>query len=104
MKLTLHATRPTPLGASRLVREMSAWSVKTPCVLRPGIVGMRGCMGIRLRPCMIMTTPPRAHPSHKTTAMHDNEHTPLCAKLLEVSLLGVGTVLRLEGDAWSMAK
>ena len=29
MQLTLHATRPTPHGASRLVRAMSAWSVKT---------------------------------------------------------------------------
>ena len=26
------------------------------------------------------------------------------AQMLEVSLLGVGTVLRLEGDAWSMVK
>ena len=26
------------------------------------------------------------------------------AKILEVSLLGVGTVLRLERDAWSMVK
>ena len=29
MQLTLHTTRPTPHGASRLVQEMSAWSVKT---------------------------------------------------------------------------
>ena len=29
MQLTLHATRPTPHGASRLVQAMSAWSVKT---------------------------------------------------------------------------
>ena len=28
MQLTLHAARPTPHGASRLVRAMSAWSVK----------------------------------------------------------------------------
>ena len=34
MQLTLHATRPTPHGASRLVLAMSAWSVK-PDVLRP---------------------------------------------------------------------
>ena len=26
------------------------------------------------------------------------------AKMLEVFLLGVGTVLRLKGDAWSMVK
>ena len=31
MQLTLHATRPTPHGASRLVPAMSAWSVKTRC-------------------------------------------------------------------------
>ena len=29
MQLTLHATRRTPHGASRLVLAMSAWSVKT---------------------------------------------------------------------------
>ena len=29
MQVTLHATRPTPHGASRLVQEMFAWSVKT---------------------------------------------------------------------------
>ena len=29
MQLTLHVTRRTPHGASRLVRAMSAWSVKT---------------------------------------------------------------------------
>ena len=28
----------------------------------------------------------------------------MSARLLEVSLLGVGTVLRLERDAWSMVK
>ena len=28
----------------------------------------------------------------------------MSAQLLEVSLIGVGTVLRLERDAWSMAK
>ena len=27
-------------------------------VLRPGIVGMRGPMVLRVRPCMIMSTPP----------------------------------------------
>ena len=30
-----------------------------PDVLRPGIVGVRGSMGKRLRPCMIMSTHPR---------------------------------------------
>ena len=29
MQLALHATRPTPYGASRLVQPMFAWSVKT---------------------------------------------------------------------------
>ena len=28
----------------------------------------------------------------------------MSAQMLEVSLLGVGTVLRLERDAWSMVK
>ena len=29
-----------------------------PGVLRPGIVGLQGSMVIRMRPCMIMSTPP----------------------------------------------
>ena len=41
---------------------MSAWSVK-PDVLSPGIVGMRGSMVIRLRPCMTMSTPPHPLPT-----------------------------------------
>ena len=32
------------------------------------------------------------------------EKTIVSAQKLEVSLLGVGKVLRLERDAWSMAK
>ena len=43
MQLTLHATRRTPHGSSRLLHAMSAWSLK-PDVLRPGIEGMRGSM------------------------------------------------------------
>ena len=58
MQLTLHATRPTPHGASCLVQATSSWSVKTRDVFRPGIVGMREYMAIRLRPCMISSTPP----------------------------------------------
>ena len=30
------------------------------------------------------------------------EENKMSAQTLEVSLLGVGTVLRLEGDAWSI--
>ena len=57
MQLSLNATRRTPHGASRLMLAMSVWSVK-PDVLRPGIVGIRGSMIIRLRPCIIMSAPP----------------------------------------------
>ena len=32
------------------------------------------------------------------------ERSVMSAQMLEVSLLGVGTVLRLEKDAWSMVK
>ena len=48
MQFTLHATRRTPHGASRMVQAMSAWSTqclpgwRKPDVLHPGIVGMRG--------------------------------------------------------------
>ena len=52
MQLTLHATRPNisrrfALGASNALPSQSK-----PDVLRPSIVGMRGSMVIRLRPCM----------------------------------------------------
>ena len=50
MQFTLHATRRTPHGASRLVQAMSAWW-RNPDVLRPGIVEIRGSMVTRLRPC-----------------------------------------------------
>ena len=47
----LRATRRTPRGASRLMLVMSAWSVKyRHAPSRPGIVGMRGSVFIRLRP------------------------------------------------------
>ena len=51
MKLTFHATRRTPHGASRLVQGMSAWLVKTRRAPSQH-VGMRGSTVIRLRPCM----------------------------------------------------
>ena len=57
MKLTLHATRRTPQGASRLVLAMCAWSVKTRRA------PARHCRGARVS-------------GHTTTAMHDNEYTP----------------------------
>ena len=55
--LTLHATRPTPHGASRLVQAMSAWSVKTRRA------PPRHCRDARVY-------------GHTTTAMYDNECTP----------------------------
>ena len=36
---------------------------RKPDVLRPGIVGMRGCMVIQLRPCKTEYTPPPAAPA-----------------------------------------
>ena len=61
MQRTFHATRRTPHGASCLVRAMSTWSMK-PGILRPGVVGMRGSMVIRLRPCMNIEYPPPPFP------------------------------------------
>ena len=55
--LTLHATRPTPPGDSRLAQPMSAWSVKTRRA------PSRHCRGARVY-------------GHTTTTMHDNEYTP----------------------------
>ena len=52
MQLTLHATRPSPHGASRLVQAMSAWSVKTRRV------SPRHCRYARFY-------------GHTTAAMHD---------------------------------
>ena len=56
MQLTLHATRQTPHGASRLVPAMSAWSVKTRCA------PSRHCKDARV------------YGHTTTTAMHDNEY------------------------------
>ena len=56
MQLTLHATHPTPHGASRLVQAMSAWWVKTR---RPP---SRHCRDARVY-------------GHTTTAIHENEYT-----------------------------
>ena len=56
MQLTLHATRRTPHGASRLVLAISAWSVKTRHA------PSRHCRDARVY-------------GHTTTDMHDNEHT-----------------------------
>ena len=58
MQLTLHATRPTRHGASRLVQAMLTWSVKSRCV-PPRLCGDARVSG------------------HTTTAMHDDEYTPL---------------------------
>ena len=55
MRLALHLT--TTLRA--WCKATSAWSVKKPDVLRPGVVGMRGSTVVRLRPCMIMSNPLR---------------------------------------------
>ena len=55
--LTLHATRPTPCGASRSVQAMSAWSAKTRCA------PSRHCRDATVY-------------GHTTTAMHHNEYTP----------------------------
>ena len=52
MRLALHATRPSPHGASRLVQAMSAWSVKTRRV------SPRHCRYARFY-------------GHTTAAMHD---------------------------------
>ena len=54
MQLTLHATRPQHLTAlaSRLVQAMSCPVGENPTCSAQGVVGMRGSMAIRLRPCM----------------------------------------------------
>ena len=56
MKLTLHATRRTPHGASRLVHAMSVWSVKTRHA------PSRHCRDARVY-------------GHTTTAMNEIEYT-----------------------------
>ena len=62
MQLTLHATRRTPHGASRLVLAMSAWSVKT-----------RRAPSRHCRDASVY--------SLTFTAMHDNEYTPALSSL-----------------------
>ena len=59
MQLTHHATRRTLHVSLRAwCLAMSVWSVKTPDVLRPGIVRMRGPTVTRLQACMIMSKLP----------------------------------------------
>ena len=48
MQVTLHATRRTPHGASRLVQAMVAWSMKTRRTPSRRCIGIRGSMVIRL--------------------------------------------------------
>ena len=64
---------------------------------------------MRVEPLHLLLPPlslPRRRPNRKETWQADFFHA-LCgrsvmsAQLLEVSLFGVGTVLRLERDAWS---
>ena len=57
MQLTLHVTRPTTHGASRLVQAMSSWSVETRH--DPS----RHCSDARVY-------------GETTTAIHDIEYTP----------------------------
>ena len=56
-QFTLHANRQTPLGASRSVQVMSAWSVKTRHA------PSRHCRGVMVY-------------GHTATAMHDIEYPP----------------------------
>ena len=67
---SLHATSPTPHGASRLVQaNVCPFGEKTRRVLRPGVVGMRGSMVIRLRPCFarVLYTPSAPFTSRHTS-------------------------------------
>ena len=70
MQLTLHATRRTPHGASRLVLAMSAWSVKT-----------RRAPSWHCRDARVY--------GHTTTAMHmimsTHLHTPSCSRCQKCS-------------------
>ena len=98
MQLILHVPHRTPHGAPRLVQlTLFSWSVNTRHA------PSRYCSNARVY-------------DHTTTTMHEIEyvspieytHTPpkgaVSAQLLEVALLGVGTVLRLDRDAWSIIK
>ena len=75
MQLTLHATRRTPHGASRLVQAMSAWLVKIRRA-PSGIVGMRGFNSY----------------GHTTTVMHEMSthlspsHPNPCTDLLRTAV------------------
>ena len=62
MQLTLHATRPTPHGASRLVQASKCLPGRQPDLSHPGITGMRGSTIVRLRPSMTPSTLPPPHP------------------------------------------
>ena len=46
----------------------------------------------------------RGYDKQRVSMEYRGKKNVLSAQMLEVSLLGVGTVLRLERDAWSMVK
>ena len=62
MQLTLHATRPRPHGASAVGASDVSLVGEIPTCSVPGIVGMRGSMVIRLRPCKTTTPYPPSFP------------------------------------------
>ena len=55
--LTVHTAHRTPQRVSHLVLAISACSVKLD-IPRPGVVGRRGSIVNRLRPCIAMNTTP----------------------------------------------
>ena len=75
LPVTLDATRQMPHGASRSVKAMSAWSVKARRA------PSQHCWDARVY-------------GHKTTAMYDNDYTPLHPPARSVPAASVGTLRR----------
>ena len=85
MQITLFMRLAEHLTALRASCKHSPPGRRKRDVLRPGMVGMRGSMVIRLRPCMIVSTPSPAkeHTGNKTGARVKPGQTEQECPLLE---------------------
>ena len=77
MRFTLHATRRTPHGASRLAQENVCLVGEKPDVLRPGIVGMRVNDHTTTAMHKLSTPPPKKNKQTNQLILHNKNDTPM---------------------------
>ena len=72
------------------------------CIPPPGIVAMLGSMVIRLRPCMIISTPPSPHFVHSGTSfgIENRELYSMVLPLSHKKLGYVGSIISPQPRGW----